>query len=78
MEHSEEFLRKLCDGKVIGDFYPFKMGNQREVVEYIKKSQVACKIVIESMLNPILVLTEAVILHTSMSKSQKKISPTGC
>lgn len=37
MEHSEEFLRKLCDGKVIGDFYPFETGNQREIVEYIKK-----------------------------------------
>lgn len=36
MDFSEEFLRELCDGKVVGDFPPFDTGRIEDVKEYIK------------------------------------------
>ena len=36
MDFSEEFLRVLCAGKVIGDFPPFDSGTIEDVKEYIK------------------------------------------
>lgn len=37
MIHTEEFLRELCKGKVVGDFYPFDTQHLAEVNSYIRK-----------------------------------------
>ena len=37
MNFTEEFLRKMCAGNVIGDFSPFDSGKIKEVEEYLKK-----------------------------------------
>jgi len=37
MIHSEDFLRKLANEKVTGDFYPFDTGDLDKVEDYIRQ-----------------------------------------
>jgi hypothetical protein len=34
---SEDFLRKICEAKVLGDFEPFKSGKIKDIEKYIKR-----------------------------------------